>query len=263
MKRIIAFVLSIALAASLSACSGGSVDEKETSAPTVLAETTQPPVSDTPPTEAQPSETTPSEVSTEESQETDAPAEVDPSSQTVDLSSAATETSAEAPANVGQWIEVTRYNAISQVNEVIYWRVVNTTFDCQAEIDRYAAEGGWYTFDPLENEDMAYCMLNYEIYYPKEYPAEDYGISKPFHSLRAKSPDGGGIEWKGMAYIGLGQCYDISAEQETMPGDVFKGQCIFVMINAPEVEYIFEYNYSEAGAGSGEGEYLHAYSKAK
>ena len=183
---------------------------------------------------------------------------VDP--ENIDITNAVETTSAQEPAKLGEWIKSTRYSAASQEYETIYWRVIGTTYDCQEDIDRYNGENHLYEFTKLENEDLAYCKVTYQVYFPAEFSAKEWGISSANLSLYAENPNGGGIEWKGMAYIGLGSCHDITVDQEIMPGDVFTGEAIYVMINDPSVEYVFEYSHNALGA---DGEMLYDYAAAK
>lgn len=94
----------------------------------------------------------------------------------VDLSNAATKTTISEPAALGQWIKSTRYSATSSKYETIYWRVIGITYDCQEDIDRYNSENHIYVFNPLENEDLRYCMVMYEVCFPEDFPAQDWGF---------------------------------------------------------------------------------------
>lgn len=270
MKKLFAIVLALLMMVMLVACKFGSQDEADAGTQTTgQVETTEGTVPDeetTEPTEES-SEATeePTEESTEASEETNEEASeategatVDPDD--VDISNAVESTSAEEPAKLGQWIKSTRYSAASGEYETIYWRVIGTTFDCQEDIDRYNSEDHLVEFTELENDDLSYCKVSYQVYFPEDFSAKEWGISSAELSLRAQSPDGGGIEWNGIAYIGLGSCQDISVEQEIMPGDVFNGEAIFVMIDDPSIVYVFDYYHNSLGAGD---EVIHDYASPK
>ena len=287
MKKLIAMLLVIIMTMSLVACVGEKPNSDDDRGKPFVKEDdfikhsdkeTKPTVVDTEPTTEG---TEPSDVATEPSTEATEPVVnatepsvdvtepiedepnppvVDPD--VIDISNALESTSAEAPAQVGEWIKSTKYSPASGKYETIYWRVIETTFDCQDDIDRYNGENHIYEFTPVENEYLAYCKVVYQVYFPKEFPAKEWGISACDISLCAKSPKGGGIEYKGVAYIGLGQTMDITKESESsvIPGDVFTGESIFVMVNDPSIEYVFEYYHVDEDT---DGETVYDYSAYK
>lgn len=269
MKKFISLMLVCIFVVSLSACGELKDGVGETPAATYpewyTGETYTDGVTETP-TEI---ETDPVEIATEATEGETVPSDeetvptessspgVDPSE--INISNAVEVTSADSPAKFGEWIKSTRYSSVSNEYETIYWRVIGTTFDCQEDIDRYNGENHIYEFTPLENDDLAYCKVTYQVYFPKEFPAKEWGISSADLSLHAKNPSGGGIEWKGVAYIGLGQCKDITEDSKCtlMPGDVFTGESIYVMVNDPSIEYVFEYTRNAEGS---DGEIIRDYS---
>lgn len=200
------------------------------------------------------SEEEPGEEAEEETSEP-----VAPSNGSVDLSNVATETEALAPAALGQWIQSTTYSATSGLYETMYWRIVEVTTDCQEDIDRYNEEDHLYVFEPLEQEELAYHMAIYEVYFPEDFPAAEWGISSPYISISANNPNGGGIEYRGFAYIGLGSSYNIAEEQDIFPGDVYTGKALFAMID-DDVEYVFEYYHNTNDEEDG---LIHDYAASK
>lgn len=183
--------------------------------------------------------------------------DVTPGNGSVDLSNVATATTALEPAALGQWIQSTAHSYDSEQEETVYWRIVDITSDCQEDIDRYNGESHFYVFDPLEDEDLAYRIATYEVYYPEDFPAGDKRIYSPDISLYAQNPKGGGINYKGVSYIGLGSCYEVAEKQEIFPGDVYVGKVLYVMIN-DDVEYVFRYRHK-----NDEGEYIEDYAAIK
>lgn len=238
MKKLIMCMLALVLAFSMTAC-GSNKDADESKEPSSSESVTSE-------TESKETESSEKEESTEPSSEAEKPAA------SADIADAATETTADKPAALGQWVKSTRYSTESGKYETIYWRVTGTTFDCQADIDRYHAEDHLVQFQELEDEDLSYCKVSYEVYFPETFPMPEYGTSSPELSISATNPDGGGIEYKGVAYIGLGSSHDISVEQEIHPGDTFKGEAIYAMINDPSVNYVFEYSHTPEGQESGD-----------
>lgn len=241
MKKFLSFLLAFAMLATLAAC--GTPAKKPNEVPTPPVETEAPLPADTPteelaaedPTEGSPAET---------------PVLIQPSDGNIDLTNAAVETSATEPAALGQWVKSTRYSAVSRQYETIYWRIIDVTFDCQQDIDRYNAEGHIYSFPELEDETLAYCMATYEVYFPEDFTAPDWGLTSSDLNFSARNPFGGGIDYKGVSYIGLGNTRDVSEEQTIMPGEVYTGKAVYIMVN-DDVDYVFEYGYYENSIDDG------------
>lgn len=173
--------------------------------------------------------------------------DIDLSETDVDVSNARASTSKDNPAKLGEWVKSAKYNPTSGKQEPIYWRVINTSSNCQGKIEEYNAGDNFYKFEPLENEDLGYCIVTYQVYFPEEYPAAEWGISSPDIMLTARNPEGGGINFKGVSYIGLGSCKDISKDTIAFPGKVFTGESVYAMINDPSVNYVFEYSHNVDG----------------
>lgn len=245
MKKLLSMAMIFAVLMTSAACGNKVEDSIASDGGANIAE--EPSGADEPSDAEEPREEEPSEEeSDKESDKEDSKESSDvttPGNGSVDLSNVATATDALEPAEVGQWIESTTYSATTHQYETIYWRVVEVTSDCQADIDRYNGEDHIYTFEPLENEDLAYRIVIYEVYFPEDYPAQEWGISSPELSLWPKNPNGGGITYKGVTYIGLGGSYEVAEDQEIFPGDVYTGKALYVMID-DDVDYVFEYSHN-------------------
>lgn len=238
MKKLLTSTLALAMVFSMTACSSNKdADEsKEPISSEAVSSEPESKESESPAT-AEPTET---------------PSDTEKPATSVDVSDAITETSPEKPAALGQWVKSAKYSPFSKKYETVYWRVIGTTFDCQADIDRYNAEGNLMQIDELESEVLSYCKVSYEVYFPETFSMAEYGVTSPDLSLSVQSPDGGGIEYDGVSYIGLSMTHDISVEQEIHHGDVFKGEAIYAMIDDPSVSYVFKYGHTPEGQESGE-----------
>lgn len=158
------------------------------------------------------------------------------------------DTTIEAPAQLGQWVETMRYSPVDSEYHTVYYRITNVVRgeEAQAAVDAYNAEDHVVQFSTLENDDIEYCMLQYEVYYPEDFPQEDYGITTVDLNFSVSSPDGGGIKANGMAYIGLSSVHDISAMPEInefYAGQTFtEGKAIYAMVKGVS-DYVFEVGY--------------------
>ena len=158
------------------------------------------------------------------------------------------ETSAEAPAKLGEWVETMRYSATDSAYHTVYYRITNVVRGegAQAAVDAYNAEDHVVVFNDLESDDLEYCMIEYEVYFPADFPQADYGITSVDINFSVASPDGGGIKANGLSYIGLSSVWDISESPEInefYAGQTFtEGRAIFAMVKGVS-DYVFEVTY--------------------
>ena len=145
-------------------------------------------------------------------------------------------TSVENPANLGEWIEATRYSATDQKYHTVYYRVnkIMRGKDAQSIVDRYNAEDHVVVFEDLADDDMIeYCALEYDVYFPEDFPDSKYGIASCDLTFNVTGPNDDTIKDKnGRAYIGLSSVYDAtedSASEKIHAGDIFHGQAIYGM----------------------------------
>jgi DNA-binding LytR/AlgR family response regulator len=174
---------------------------------------------------------------------------------------AAKEASEESPASIGDWIEITRNNSVSRSNETIYVRVNDILRGeaAQATVDAYN-ETARRQFNEIEDPLLEYCVIIYEVYFPENYSAEDYGISSANLYFTAANPKGGGIPSSVGAYIGLGGATDMSSEivfKSLHPGDIWTGMATFAMVTDYH-DYVLRTDYYKLTD-----ELLHAYIKGK
>lgn len=162
-----------------------------------------------------------------------------------------TDTTPENPAAVGEWVETKAYSPVDKQYHTVYFRITDIirnseSDEVQTAIDQYNAEDHVVVFDPLESDDLEYCLLKYEVAYPSDFPEREFGISTPSIEFTTASPDGGGIEYNGMAYIGLSIVHNIGVEPEDFhSGEIFTGgQAVFAMVNGP-ADYIIKSTYYE------------------
>ncbi len=158
------------------------------------------------------------------------------------------ETTIDNPAQLGQWVETMRYSPVDSAYHTVYYRITNVVRgqEAQAAADAYNAEDHVMQFSALEDDNLEYCMLEYEVYFPEDFPQEDYGITTVDLDFSVESPDGGGIEANGVAYIGLSSVVDISVAPEInefYAGQTFtEGKAIYAMVKGVS-DYVFEVGY--------------------
>lgn len=236
MKRYLCYLLVIVmLVFSLAGCSQAAVPTEESSDPEQTEE----------------SEPLVSEEVTAQEPVVESPAAAVSESAAIAAIVPRTDTTPENPAAIGDWVETKVHATADDQYHTVYYRITDIvrsseSDEVQSVLDQYNAEDHFFVFDPLESDDIEYCLLKYEVAYPSSFPDGEYGISTPSIEFTTASPDGGGIKYNGMAYIGLSIVHNIGAEPEDFhSGEIFTGgQAVFAMVNGP-VDYIIKSTYYE------------------
>lgn len=183
------------------------------------------------------------EEETEETEETEEATEevADTGSEEVDFEVA--EATLENPAKVGEWVATKTYAAEDEKYHTIYYRITGVIRGDEAQkiVDEYNSGDHFVRFDPLEHDDLEYCVVTYETYFPSDFPQSEYGIYSADINLSAcNMEDSGSIE----NYIGLSSVWDISESPEDFfAGDTFKGgKAVFAMVKDFS-DYLFYESY--------------------
>lgn len=172
-----------------------------------------------------------------------------------EIEKAVEHTTVEDAALQGEWVKTKRVNKATEKLETIYWRVVGHSTDSKDAIKEYNEdETHIRQFEELENEKLTYYILDYEVYYPKEYTERDSGILSYTLPLNAINPDGNSYEVDGVQYVGLGACHDLEIvpEEQLRAGQIYQGKAVYAML-VPEPRYYFDYSYVDGN------ETIHSY----
>ncbi|HIY55447.1 MAG TPA: hypothetical protein H9971_04665 [Candidatus Dorea merdavium] len=231
MKKRIVLLLSVGLmAAWLWGCGGQEAEEPQEPA---AEETTEEEEAE----EAKPAEEETEEAEEETTQEAAPAGDIKPVETTID-----------SPAKLGDWVETKRYSAEDSQYHTVYYRITDIVRGAQDEVDAYNASDSFVKLENLDNDELEYCMLTYEVYFPEDFPQADYGITSVDMDFGIENPDGGGIEKDGVAYIGLSSVWDISEAPEInefYAGDTFtEGKAIFAMVKDVS-GYVVESSYPD------------------
>ena len=231
MKKRIVLLLSVGLmAAWLWGCGGQEAEEPQEPA---AEETTEEEEAE----EAKPAEEETEEAEEETTQEAAPAGDIKPVETTID-----------SPAKLGDWVETKRYSAEDSQYHTVYYRITDIVRGAQDEVDAYNASDSFVKLENLDNDDLEYCMLTYEVYFLEDFPQADYGITSVDMDFGIENPDGGGIEKDGVAYIGLSSVWDISEAPEInefYAGDTFtEGKAIFAMVKDVS-GYVVESSYPD------------------
>jgi len=242
-KTIISICLAVGLGlTALTGCSGAQPAAESSAEPSASATAT--PEAATPAPTPSPTDEPSAQPSASES----ALAE-EPVSQAAPSDIAPVAATIESPAAIGEWVESKRYSPEDSAYHTIYYRITNIDpgEPAQAAVDKYNSEDHVTVFEEIQDDDLEYCLLTYEVFFPEDYPAADYGITSADINFSARSPEGGAISVDGVTYIGLGQAYEVSPSIDIdtlFPGDTWTGQAVFAMVKDFN-DYIIETDYFE------------------
>lgn len=161
-------------------------------------------------------------------------------------------TSLEAPANIGDWLETKRYSSKDDSLHTVYFRItdiIRYNDEVQAILDAYNDEGHLFVFNPIEDQDIEYCLFKYEVYFPEDFPQHEWGITNVKLSFMIDTVDGAGISANGKTYIGLSLMTDISKRldlNELYSGQTFKdGMGVFAMVKGYSDYLVKSYYYED------------------
>ncbi len=198
------------------------------------------------------------ETTQELTQESDSSSETSASDSGADISSAIDGSTAteESPIPLGQWAAIADYSAEDETYHNVYVRVTKVTTSTedaayvQSAVDQSNTNGSYYQID-LSSEDyqvpadVEWCVLDYEVYVPDDYPSPEYGITEPTMNFSENNIGGGGIPSADgtSTYIGLGtNNFDLQNNPSDMRfsvGNTYSFQSLFTMVKGYE-NYLFE-----------------------
>lgn len=153
------------------------------------------------------------------------------------------EASLENPAKIGEWVAAKKRATQDKNYHTIYFRLTGVITGDEAKkiVDEYNSGSSIVEVSDLEQEDLEYRIVTYEVYYPEDFPMSDHGIVAVSLNLRlCNLKDSGPIA----GYIGLSSVWDISDESDALhAGETFKeGRAVLAMVKGSS-EYLFKYGY--------------------
>lgn len=164
---------------------------------------------------------------------------------------------------LNRWVRVGKYSTQSKNDEEVFLRITKVTpqtEDAEAlnkrlEIHNELFKGfGGYDLSELKlPEDVELCLVEYDLYIPKNFPSGENGIAEPYISLYATAIKGGGIPSNDGAssYVGLGSVNKLQYEDDFKDrrGQVYHGYAFFAMVKGYK-DYVFEYSSNPIGQSS-------------
>lgn len=230
-KRLISLVLVMVLCTSLLAGCGNTVSEENTEEVTQEQDASE---------EEQEAEEEP-----ETDAETDTEEETKENTDSGSSDVTAVEATLEKPAQIGEWVETMKYSAQDSADHKMYFKITGVIRGDEAQklVDEYNAAGHMWQLTELEQDDLEYCVVTYESYFPEDFPEAEWGITDTDVDLSLCDLDDSGAI---AGYIGLSTVWDISEEPEMntfYAGNTFtEGRAAFAMVKGSS-EYLFNCSY--------------------
>lgn len=260
MKKYWKVPVALMISTLLVACGGGETEEE----PAESAETTDQSVEEVAADEEEAVDEVDEEVDEEEAEEdseddeedveTDASASEPTESGEVSDAYTADQTSETEPVPLGEWGQITSYSTEDDQYHTTYHRITQITSESedpdyiQSAFDEHndLAEHDFQEVYPEDVDlpaDVEWLVVDYEIYYPEDFPTGDYGITENGVSLSAKNPEGGGIPSQDgtSVYLALGtpEALYVDTIENSQPGDIRKARNLYTMVIDYD-EFIFD-----------------------
>ncbi|MGI6257147.1 MAG: hypothetical protein ACOYJU_03675 [Anaerovoracaceae bacterium] len=156
-------------------------------------------------------------------------------------------------APLGTWIETKQESERDGKLYPMKYRITEVDRDkasVDKKIEEYNHSAMGNTIEPLASENLEYAVAEYEAYYPKDFPDDEFGITAVAVKFSIASVEGKpDITVDGTKYKGLATTWEIGAPPmgyDFYSDSTYKGSILFVMVKGSD-EYVFEEKYNENG----------------
>lgn len=163
-------------------------------------------------------------------------------------------TSLDSPGKIGDWIETMRYSSVDSAYHKAYYRIKDIIRDndkVKKVLDEYNSSEHNTYFKEIEDKDIEYCLIKYEVYFPEDFPVESVGIGTVNVDFGITSSEGKEIQVGDKKYTNLNCVFDITKEPEInsiLAGDTFKeGVAVFSMVKGYD-DYIIKSYFFNGGS---------------
>lgn len=155
---------------------------------------------------------------------------------------------------LGEWGQMTSYSTEDDQYHTTYLRITQVTSESedpeyiQGAFDEHnnLAEYDFQEVYPEDVElpsDVEWLIVDYEIYYPEEFPTGVYGIIENGVTFSAINPEGGGIPSQDgtSVYLALGtpEALYVDTIENSQPGDIRKARNVYTMVKEYDA-FIFD-----------------------
>jgi hypothetical protein len=137
---------------------------------------------------------------------------------------------------VGTWIDSQKVAEKDGKTHPITYRIDSISRDgdeVAAAIEAYNLSGAGSMIGKLDNDNLEFCLVNYSVKFPKDFPQSGFGITDvaiPFDIVPAA---GDKIQVGDVIYQNLGETWeigDLPQGYDFHAGDTYHGQIVFIMV---------------------------------
>lgn len=155
--------------------------------------------------------------------------------------------------SLGTWVETKQESERDGKLYPMKYRITSVDRNkesVEARINQYNVSARGSTINPVESKDLEYAIADYEAYYPKDFPDDEFGITAVAVPFTIAGVDGKPvIKVGGTSYKGLTKTWEIGAPPmgyDFFGDSTYKGSFVFLMVKGNK-DYVFEEKYSEDG----------------
>ena len=138
----------------------------------------------------------------------------------------------------GKWLKIKKKAEADGKKHEVEFRVKSIVTDekkVKKEIDAYNVSGTSERVDlDIGNENLQYCVANYEVKFPDSFPDQDFGLTDVTVDFKITAPDGSEeIRKDGTVYPNLTdtkQIGSIPQGYDFYSGQTYKGKIVYAMV---------------------------------
>lgn len=143
-----------------------------------------------------------------------------------------------SPAAIGDWQIGKRLSTVDNAMHEVYFRVTGVNRnaeDVKSVVDAYNGTAESKLVN-LSDEFLNYGLIEYEVFFPEDFPASAEGITMANLNFKIADVSGEELEYEGQTFAGVADTIDVTEESETVrtPGSLYEGKSVFKIFDTVE-----------------------------
>ena len=137
---------------------------------------------------------------------------------------------------MGTWVDSQKLAEKDGKLHPVTYRIESISRDAaevQAAIDAYNLSAAGSMIGSLNNDKLEFCLANYSVNFPKDFPQSRFGITDVAIPFEIVSTTGGAIQVGDIIYQNLNTTWEIGErprDNNFHSGDTYHGQIVFIMV---------------------------------
>lgn len=138
--------------------------------------------------------------------------------------------------SMGTWIDSQKEAEKDGKLHPVTYRIDSISRDAaevKAAIDAYNLSAAGSMIGALDNDKLEFCLANYSVKFPKDFPQSRFGITDVAIPFDIVSASGGAIQVGDTIYQNLNTTWEIGErprDNNFHAGDTYHGQIVFIMV---------------------------------